>query len=59
MFPSFYSWERGANQTGIGIVRPLFWEFPDDPMCANDVDAWMLGDQLLVSPIVEKGQLHA
>lgn len=56
MFPSFYSWQHSANQTGIGIVRPLFWEFPDDPNCANKVDSWMLGDQLLVSPVVEMGQ---
>lgn len=56
MFPSFYSWEHEASRTGIGIVRPLFWEFPDDPACANTVDSWMLGDQLLVSPVVEKGQ---
>jgi len=56
MFPSFYSWEREANQAGIGIVRPLHWEFPDDPNCANAVDSWMLGDQLLVSPIAEQGK---
>jgi len=56
MFPSFYSWEHEANRTGIGIVRPLFWEFPDDPVCANKTDSWMLGDQLLVSPVVERGQ---
>ena len=56
MFPSFYSWEHEASQTGIGIVRPLHWQFPEDPKCANTTDAWMLGDQLLVSPVVEKGQ---
>lgn len=56
MLPSFYSWEHEASQKGIGIVRPLHWEFPNNPECANNVDSWMLGDQLLVSPIVEKGQ---
>ncbi|MDR3692719.1 MAG: glycoside hydrolase family 31 protein [Fimbriimonas sp.] len=56
MLPSFYSWERQANRTGIGIVRPLFWEFPNDPGSANVVDAWMLGDGLLVSPVMTKGE---
>jgi len=56
MLPSFYSWEHEASNTGIGIVRPLFWEFPENPRCANTVDSWMLGEQLLVSPVVVKGQ---
>jgi len=49
MIPSFYSWEREAHETGVGIVRPMQWEFPDDPWCANRVSQWMLGDGLLVS----------
>jgi alpha-glucosidase (family GH31 glycosyl hydrolase) len=56
LLPSIYSWEREATRTGIGIVRPLFWEFPDDPACANTTDAWMLGEALLVSPVVDQGQ---
>ncbi len=56
MFPSLYSWEHHANLTGVGIVRPLFWEFPNDEKSANDTDAWMMGDGLLVSPVVEQGQ---
>jgi alpha-glucosidase (family GH31 glycosyl hydrolase) len=55
MFPSFYSWERQANRTGIGIVHPLFWEFPEDPQSANIVDTWTLGGDLLVSPVVTQG----
>lgn len=52
--PYLYSLEHSATSTGIGIVRPLFWEFPDDPHCANSVDSWMLGDSLLASPVVEE-----
>jgi alpha-glucosidase (family GH31 glycosyl hydrolase) len=54
MIPSLYSWEHEAHETGIGIVRPLFWEFPDDPACANEASEWMLGDQLLVAPVMAK-----
>jgi len=56
LMPSIYSWEHEAATTGVGIVRPLFWEFPDDPASANVTDAWMLGDELLVSPVVDEGQ---
>jgi alpha-glucosidase (family GH31 glycosyl hydrolase) len=54
--PSLYSWEREASRTGVGIVRPLFWEFPNDSSVANIVDSWMIGDALLVSPVVDAGQ---
>ncbi len=57
MLPSLYSWEHEAHETGAGIVRPLFWEFPQDPACANLENEWMLGDQLLVAPVMHKG-LH-
>lgn len=58
--PYIYSNARMATETGIGIVRPLFWEFSDDQKCADETRAWMFGDALLVSPIVEHGlKTHA
>jgi len=56
LMPYIYSNARVANETGIGIVRPLFWEFPDEERCTDETSAWMFGDALLVSPIVEVGQ---
>jgi len=56
MFPSLYSWQHDAYLTGLGIARPLFWEFPDDPGSANVTDSWMLGDSILVSPVNQEGQ---
>jgi alpha-glucosidase len=56
LIPYIYSYERKAYETGIGIVRPLVYDYPDDKNTANYIDAWMFGDYLLVSPIVEKGQ---
>jgi alpha-glucosidase (family GH31 glycosyl hydrolase) len=54
--PYLYSCERAANETGVGIVRPLFWEFPDDPLVANITDSWMVGDAILASPVLGQGQ---
>jgi alpha-glucosidase len=56
LLPYIYSFEHRANQTGIGIVQPLFWQFPDDPKVADTSDAWMFGDALLVSPVVYEGE---
>jgi alpha-glucosidase len=51
-----YSYARIAHDTGVGIVRPLFWAFPEDPNVANRTDAWMFGDALLVSHVVTQGE---
>jgi alpha-glucosidase len=56
MIPSLYSWENQAHYSSVGIVRPLFWEFPDDPKCVDATDSWMLGNGLLVSPVVHQGE---
>ncbi|MGB6744293.1 MAG: TIM-barrel domain-containing protein [Terracidiphilus sp.] len=55
LLPYIYSCERIATETGVGVVRPLFWMFPDDAHVANDGSSWMFGDSLLVSPVVSRG----
>jgi len=55
LMPYIYSNERVATDTGIGIVRPLFWIFPDDARASTETRSWMFGDAMLVSPIVEPG----
>jgi alpha-glucosidase len=54
--PYLYSLTREATETGIGLVRPLFWEFPDDSGSANVTDSWMLGPALLAAPVLKQGQ---
>jgi alpha-glucosidase len=56
LLPYIYSNEHNAMETGIGIVRPLFWVFPDDPQAADNSASWMFGDALLVSPVVTAGE---
>jgi alpha-glucosidase len=56
LIPYIYSYERAATTEGVGLVRPLYFDYPDDPQVRNDVDAWMFGDSLLVAPVVTKGQ---
>jgi len=56
LIPYIYASEHANHVRGVGMVRPLIFDYPDDPQVRNDVDAWMFGDNLLVSPVVEQGQ---
>lgn len=55
LLPYIYSYAWGDTRTGIGLVRPLSFGWPDDPRVRNDDAAWMFGDWLLVSPVVREG----
>ena len=56
LIPYIYSYEHKRRATGVGLVRPLLFDWPNDANLRNDVDAWLFGDSLLVSPVVEQGQ---
>ena len=44
-----------AHTHGDPIMRPLFYNYPDDPHTWGELDAYMLGDELLVAPVVNEG----
>lgn len=54
LIPYIYSYDRRAYEGGVGVVKPLVFDYPNDEKVANDVDAWMFGDSLLVSPVVDE-----
>ncbi|WEN14658.1 glycoside hydrolase family 31 protein [Rhodanobacter sp. AS-Z3] len=56
LIPYIYSYEHSRRMTGVGLVRPLLFGWPHDPQVRNDIDSWLFGDWLLVSPVVEQGQ---
>lgn len=56
LIPYIYSYEHVAHAYGVGLVRPLQFAYPHDPAQRDRIDAWMFGDYLLVSPIVDQGQ---
>ncbi|WP_114239685.1 TIM-barrel domain-containing protein [Dyella sp. C9] len=56
LIPYIYSYEYQNHVQGVGLVRPLQFAYPDDPSQRNRIDAWMFGEYLLVSPVVEQGQ---
>jgi alpha-glucosidase len=44
-----------ASTTGAPIVRPLAWLAPADDACAGCDDEFLLGDDLLVAPVLVAG----
>ena len=46
---------RNAHETGAPVMRPLFYEFPEDPAAWDTEDAYLFGPDLLVAPVMEPG----
>jgi alpha-D-xyloside xylohydrolase len=42
-----------ASKTGIPPMRPLFVDFPSDPVCYQVEDEFLFGSDLLVAPVLE------
>ncbi|MBP9906627.1 MAG: alpha-glucosidase, partial [Rhodoferax sp.] len=57
LLPYLWSLFEKAHALHQPIIRPTFYDFPDDDRCYTDSDDFMLGDALLVAPVVEKGAL--
>lgn len=47
---------RQAADTGAPVWQPLLYQFQDDPRTYDIDDEYMVGDRLLVAPVVEQGQ---
>ena len=46
------AWE--TSHTGLPLVKPLFWHDEDDPRLRRVDDAFLLGDHLLVAPVLHE-----
>jgi len=55
LMPYLYSLAWESTQNGSPIVRPLFWCYPSDDTLLEIQDAFLLGDGLLVAPVLEEG----
>ncbi|MBQ7480550.1 MAG: alpha-xylosidase [Lachnospiraceae bacterium] len=51
MMPYIYAKAVEAHETGVPVMRPMVFEYMDDPACAYLDMQYMLGDALLVAPI--------
>ncbi len=55
LMPYLWSCFEAASRDAVPIIRPTFYNFPDDEQCLQDSDEFMLGDSLLVAPVVQAG----
>lgn len=53
LLPYLYTLAWEASQTGFPLVRPLFWAEPHNQALWPIADAFLLGDALLVAPILK------
>ncbi len=53
--PELLEWSAIAATTSLPILRHLMLEFPDDATSRTISDQFMLGDELLVAPVVSEG----
>jgi len=56
LLPYMYTLFAEASETNAPIMRPLFYEFPQDPALFAKEDAFMVGPAILVAPVLAKGQ---
>ncbi|MGW2229599.1 glycoside hydrolase family 31 protein [Streptomyces formicae] len=55
LLPYFVTLAHLARRTGTPYVRPLWWGGPEDRALRDCEDAFLLGDSLLVAPVLESG----
>ena len=52
LLPYLYTAFFDSHTYGCPVARPLFFTFPADNNTRNIAEQWMMGDALLVSPIM-------
>ena len=52
--PYLVAADRKNSETGVGIVRPLFFYY-DEPRAYSEMHEYLLGRDILVAPVTEQG----
>ncbi|SPB16734.1 glycoside hydrolase [Caballeronia novacaledonica] len=53
LIPYLYELLWQSHRAYEPVLRPMFAEFPNDPLCLADGDDMMVGSSLLVAPVVD------
>lgn len=56
MMPYITTLMEEAHKKGTPVMRPMFYDFPEDKFCWENESQYMFGPNILVAPIMEKGQ---
>jgi alpha-glucosidase len=55
LVPYLYTCADKTTSTGAPMMRPLFFDFPNDARTFNLEDEWLVGPDLLAAPVITKG----
>ena len=55
LLPYWYTLAWQSSRTGLPLVRPLFWDESGSRDLWHLCDAFLVGDNLLVAPVLEEG----
>jgi alpha-glucosidase len=55
LLPYMWSLFERASSAHEPIIRPTFYDFPADEHCYADCDEFMLGESILVAPVLDAG----
>ena len=58
LMPYLWACMQAACHQHVPIIRPTFFNFPEDDRCFEDSDDFMLGEDLLVAPVVVQGAVR-
>ena len=56
--PYLYDLFYQGEKTGLPVMRPLVLHYPNDPNVRNLNGEFLVGEQLLVAPVLEQGARH-
>ncbi len=57
LLPYIYGLFFLSYRKGLPVMRPLFLNYPEDKMSYNIDDEFMVGDNILVAPVVEEKEI--
>lgn len=55
LFPYIYKYAKEASETGLPVIRPLPLLYPAEPEAHVQRYQYLLGNSILVAPVVEEG----
>lgn len=55
LLPYIYTLFEESHRTGAPVLRPLWYEFPEDEQSFKRQDSFMLGASILVQPVLQQG----
>lgn len=57
LLPYLYTLFEEASRLGTGVWRPLIFEFPHSPVLTDNSEQFMIGTDILVSPVTKKNAI--